>query len=397
MWNRENLQPLLNRPEFRALLDVISDGQFEGADYNTLYGGSKFSSYEDHPRKRFPIRGGGSYTTAAGRYQILDVTWDGINRETGGMLSDFSPLNQDLAILYLILDETGTTVEEIMSGNILSYYNKLRKQWTSLPGASEARGGENTLDTLYKQYLAYRRGQGPAPSTLSGGGGNAPTIPGDSAYSTQQLAQALAEGIDGFVNAIFNRTGEFKWPYNQRDAITHTGSVPEVNRAMTNNTLSYGAGAPGFQFNEVSALAGQVIPGRPGSGGGIIPSKGTLTSGYGWRWGRMHNGIDIGAPIGTPILATMAGKVISAGFENNGFGNIVRLEHVGGNQSWYAHMSKFAVKLADIVQQGQVIGEVGSTGRSTGPHLHFEWRVRSGIGGGLNAVDPRLSVLKGLI
>ena len=60
-------------------------------------------------------------------------------------------------------------------------------------------------------------------------------------------------------------------------------------------------------------------------------------------------------------------------------------------------MSKFAVKLADIVQQGQIIGEVGSTGRSTGPHLHFEWRVRSGIGGGLNAVDPRLSVLKGLI
>ncbi|TVQ64959.1 MAG: M23 family metallopeptidase, partial [Spirulina sp. DLM2.Bin59] len=98
----------------------------------------------------------------------------------------------------------------------------------------------------------------------------------------------------------------------------------------------------------------------------------TLTSGYGPRWGRMHRGIDIAAPTGTPIYAAAAGEVISAGWNNGGYGNWVRIRHADGSITLYAHHSRVLVRTGDRVEQGQKIALMGSTGFSTGPHLHFE-------------------------
>ncbi|WP_267384335.1 peptidoglycan DD-metalloendopeptidase family protein [Cyanobacterium sp. uoEpiScrs1] len=117
--------------------------------------------------------------------------------------------------------------------------------------------------------------------------------------------------------------------------------------------------------------------------GYIWPSKGVLTSGYGQRWGRMHRGIDIAAPIGTPIIAAAPGEVITAGWNSGGYGKLVKVRHPDGSITLYAHNNRLLVRRGQKVEQGQQIAEMGSTGYSTGPHLHFEVHP-SGTG----AVNP---------
>ncbi|NES83515.1 MAG: peptidoglycan DD-metalloendopeptidase family protein [Moorea sp. SIO2B7] len=117
----------------------------------------------------------------------------------------------------------------------------------------------------------------------------------------------------------------------------------------------------------------QYLPASPDQFNGYTwPAKGVLTSGYGWRWGRMHKGIDIAAPIGTPITAAASGEVISAGWNSGGYGNLVKLKHPDGSMTLYAHNNRILVRRGQKVKQGQQIAEMGSTGYSTGPHLHFE-------------------------
>ncbi len=104
----------------------------------------------------------------------------------------------------------------------------------------------------------------------------------------------------------------------------------------------------------------------------IWPTKGVFTSGYGWRWGRMHKGIDVANNVGTPIMAAKEGQVSFAGWHDGGYGYLVEIAHPDGSRSLYAHNSRILVNKGEEVAQGQVISQMGSTGRSTGPHLHFE-------------------------
>ncbi|HSH23170.1 MAG TPA: peptidoglycan DD-metalloendopeptidase family protein [Acidimicrobiales bacterium] len=113
-----------------------------------------------------------------------------------------------------------------------------------------------------------------------------------------------------------------------------------------------------------------------GAGGCIWPTSGRVTSGFGARWGRLHAGIDIGAPTGTPIWATKEGTVIFSGVQS-GYGNVVIVSHGGGLTTLYGHQSRIAASNGQRVNQGDTIGYVGNTGRSTGPHLHFETRYGS--------------------
>ncbi|MGC1246168.1 MAG: peptidoglycan DD-metalloendopeptidase family protein [Spirulinaceae cyanobacterium] len=113
------------------------------------------------------------------------------------------------------------------------------------------------------------------------------------------------------------------------------------------------------------------------------PAKGVLTSGYGMRWGRMHKGIDIAAPTGTPIVASGPGEVITAGWNSGGYGNLVEIRHPDGTMTRYGHNSRVVVRSGQKVEQGQHISDMGSTGYSTGPHLHFEVHP-----GGKSAVNP---------
>ncbi|MBA2730923.1 MAG: M23 family metallopeptidase [Euzebyaceae bacterium] len=111
-----------------------------------------------------------------------------------------------------------------------------------------------------------------------------------------------------------------------------------------------------------------------GTAGWTWPAGGTVTSEFGYRWGRLHAGLDIGAPEGSPIWAARAGTVTFAG-AMGGYGNLVLLDHGGGVSTAYAHQSSIMVSAGASVSAGQQIGQVGSTGNSTGPHLHFETRI----------------------
>jgi murein DD-endopeptidase MepM/ murein hydrolase activator NlpD len=109
----------------------------------------------------------------------------------------------------------------------------------------------------------------------------------------------------------------------------------------------------------------------------IWPVHGRLTSFFGpRRLGRgtsnFHSGLDIAAPTGTPVVAARAGTVTFAGWSNRGFGHLVKIRHAGGAETWYAHFSRILVTVGQQVRQGEVVGRIGSTGISTGPHLHFE-------------------------
>lgn len=101
------------------------------------------------------------------------------------------------------------------------------------------------------------------------------------------------------------------------------------------------------------------------------PLDGRITSRFGPRWGRMHNGLDIAAPKGTPVRAAARGRVVHSGPLGT-YGLLVVIDHGGGVETRYAHNSVLLVKAGETVEKGQVIARVGSTGNSTGPHLHFE-------------------------
>jgi len=129
-----------------------------------------------------------------------------------------------------------------------------------------------------------------------------------------------------------------------------------------------------------AAAAGNALDRLPTGGSGVSPSgfiwpiQGVLTSGFGPRWGRMHTGIDIADPAGTPIHAAKAGEVIYAGWLN-GYGNTVVVDHGDGIATLYGHQSRIGSTEGQTLNQGDVLGFVGSTGHSTGNHLHFEVRI----------------------
>jgi len=132
----------------------------------------------------------------------------------------------------------------------------------------------------------------------------------------------------------------------------------------------------GAQIQAAQARSSYSAPAdsTPSAAGFIWPVNGPVTSGFGMRWGRMHEGIDIGVGYGTPIHAAAAGRVVYAGWMS-GYGNLVAIDHGGGISTAYGHQSSIAVSLGEVVSQGQTIGYVGCTGHCFGPHLHFEVRI----------------------
>jgi murein DD-endopeptidase MepM/ murein hydrolase activator NlpD len=135
-----------------------------------------------------------------------------------------------------------------------------------------------------------------------------------------------------------------------------------------------------IQEAEVTRILESYKYGTAPSGKFMWPVAGRIMSGFGWRihpiFGvrRFHTGIDITAPYGTLVKAGDGGEVVQAGYFG-GYGNSVMLYHGGGFATWYAHLSSIRVSVGQFVDRGQVIGLVGSTGWSTGPHLHFEVRI----------------------
>jgi murein DD-endopeptidase MepM/ murein hydrolase activator NlpD len=145
--------------------------------------------------------------------------------------------------------------------------------------------------------------------------------------------------------------------------------------------LTGGLPAASLAGSLAGPLAGPVA-GQPAAPGWTLPAQGTVTSEFGPRWGRQHQGVDIAAGTGTPVGAAAEGVVRDASWRG-GYGKAVVIDHANGVSTLYGHNSELLVKPGDRVQAGQAIAKVGSTGDSTGPHLHFEVMLEG------KKVDPR--------
>lgn len=151
---------------------------------------------------------------------------------------------------------------------------------------------------------------------------------------------------------------------------------PETQAYVKKVQQYYEAYKPMVQNNQLMAA---------GDGELMIPTKGKFTSGFGPRWGRMHKGIDLAAPIGTPIYAAADGIVTRVAHQGDrGYGSFIVIDHGGGMATLYAHMypHQVQVQVGERVEKGQTIGAVGNNGNSTGPHLHFEIHINN------KQVDP---------
>jgi len=114
-----------------------------------------------------------------------------------------------------------------------------------------------------------------------------------------------------------------------------------------------------------------------------LPTHGIFTSGWGMRWGALHDGVDLAGPIGTPIYAAADGVVVDAGYTNSGYGAWVKLRHADGTVTRYGHINTWNVEIGQRVFAGDQIATIGNRGNSTGPHLHFTVLL-----GGTNPTDP---------
>ncbi|MCM6772931.1 M23 family metallopeptidase [Nocardia sp. CDC159] len=191
------------------------------------------------------------------------------------------------------------------------------------------------------------------------------------AYPLQ--VRAPAESSRRFLNAINN--GE-----RLREAqVVAAAARATLERAKAEAAAAVAGEAQPWINGPVTTLPGAILP---NIGGFVLPARGVFTSGYGQRWGTFHWGIDIAAPIGSPIYAVADGVVIDAG-PAQGFGLWVRVRHNDGSVTVYGHMYDFSVSVGERVRAGQQIARVGNRGDSTGPHLHFEVLV------GGRHVDPQ--------
>lgn len=169
------------------------------------------------------------------------------------------------------------------------------------------------------------------------------------------------------------------------EILTVIGCVHDVKEGDTVNTIaaSYGVEETAIlQANEISAPSDLPRGERVIVPGGIVsrglpqpvfrwPLKGTLTSGYGWRQGKFHHGIDLAAAYGTPFRAAAGGRVSCTGYRGS-YGIMIEVDHGAGYRTRYGHACKAAVSTGQQVEVGQILGYVGLTGNTTGPHLHFE-------------------------
>ncbi len=196
---------------------------------------------------------------------------------------------------------------------------------------------------------------------------------------TAEVARRAAE-VQAIKDRLVDRQQEFQ---GARDVKARALATTRTQRQHLEGDLA------ALEKEQAAVLAklqsaqggGSAGPIRQGSGILIWPVNGPVVSGFGMRWGRLHAGVDIAVPAGTPIRAADSGRVVLLGW-TGGYGNYTCVSHGGSLSTCYAHQSRYATSMGASVSKGQVIGYVGCTGHCFGDHLHFETRVNG------SPVDP---------
>jgi murein DD-endopeptidase MepM/ murein hydrolase activator NlpD len=206
----------------------------------------------------------------------------------------------------------------------------------------------------------------------------------DAVHKTREQTKVVRERVHAETLVVAARTQQQR---DMRDQLLASKSRLSGKRASQQTALKLTRKQEHTLQTEAQALAAAdaSIRGRlaaaqgatdttPSAAGLVWPVSGPVVSPFGYRWGRLHAGIDIAVPYGTPIHAAAAGTVVLAGWVS-GYGNYTCIDHGGGLATCYAHQSSYAVSQGAAVSQGQLIGYVGCTGHCFGPHLHFEVRI----------------------
>ncbi len=203
----------------------------------------------------------------------------------------------------------------------------------------------------------------------------------DGVQREERRAQAAADRMQVITEELTARRNELERERRGRDTLL--ARAVGVRRDIETETrdLRRRSDRLAASIRKAQAAGGAEVDPTISDRGMTYPVNGVLTSGFGPRWGRMHEGLDIAVPTGTPVMAAAPGVVLSAGW-GGGYGNLVVVDHGGGIATAYAHNSTISVTAGQRVDRGTVLALAGSTGRSTGPHVHFEVRVNGA------ATDP---------
>jgi murein DD-endopeptidase MepM/ murein hydrolase activator NlpD len=239
------------------------------------------------------------------------------------------------------------------------------------------------LDQIARQDQQIAASVGAARAQVAEARRETVRIRADEAQTTALLAARTTEQRQAYAELVAERD-QLVAAQADRQALLETVRSQRGEAAENLERLERAGAQLAEQIRASSSAAGSSPTPQPQavSGAGFIwPVNGAVTSGYGQRWGRLHAGVDIAAGFGTTIAAAASGTVIHAGWLG-GYGNLVVVDHGGGLSTAYAHQQQIYVSIGQSVSQGQALGEVGSTGNSTGPHLHFEVRING------TAVDP---------
>ncbi len=243
-----------------------------------------------------------------------------------------------------------------------------------------AKQGGIGLSEFMQRQLAERDPKTPKDASALGGG------PRATALDTMPTRAASTQAKPGDIwNRKLSQPAGVLTPEAPQAAVRTGQSQPQVSASSLAGTASQHLGQPGAQYLTGKDAELAALP-----KGMTAPVAGELSSNFGWRrdpftgqraW---HAGVDIAAQEGSPVRAAMDGVVSFSG-QKGGYGNVVIVDHGGGVQSVYGHNKANGVMEGQAVKAGQVIAQVGQTGRSTGPHLHFEIR-RNAVA--VNPLDP---------
>lgn len=260
---------------------------------------------------------------------------------------------------------------------ILKVNNRLDQKSNRLSSLAELKSEESSVQNLQTEIQRLRE-KYPVQQTP-------PQVTSVVTTSGTVAVPIVAPAPNNAAIASETRLAQASEPPTQQQASTSGGlSAPAMPQPMATAPMDLDLSEP-LQLPKGRSVSPELpplasvdiylprpLPALPPFSGYIWPTKGVLTSGFGMRWGRMHKGIDIAAPVGTPVFAAAPGVVVMAGWNSGGYGNVVDIQHPDGSLTRYAHNYRVLVQVGQVVEQGQEISEMGSTGHSTGPHCHFE-------------------------
>lgn len=356
-------QQFLTNTNVVAYLNALA--KYEAPNYYTKTGGQIIvPTSPEHPAGELV-----NNSDAYGRYQFISTTWKEISDSLGG-LDIRQPRDQDIAAIAKI-DQLGY-LDTVVRGDCVTTSTNIVSTWDGIRTAGGAEAFCKTFNSLKGTTLpkgplvnndspiinAGANNQTNSTNTVGNGVNFAditcPPIKEEDLYRANfQITNAGCK-ISGLVQPI---TG----------SSTNGGTVRSSN--LTNSNIGFSVNQQGF--GNCTSLRSP-----------CNLSEVVFTSGYGPRWGRLHKGVDLAASIGTPIYAASNGVVTYAQFNDGGYGNRVEIKSPEGILTTYSHLEVIKCSEGQQVKVGQQIGDMGSTGFSTGPHLHFEVDLGAGY------IDP---------